>query len=113
MPCAACKDPARCDRAGLCQEFAFASMPRLFTREQLPEFAGLSTTTIEEEIRQGRFPKPRQLSAKRVAWLDSDLRKWAESLPVSDLPPPPNTGAKKPKDTRGVALPDGSQPNAG
>jgi prophage regulatory protein len=68
-----------------------------YLREELPEVTGLSLSTIEEEIRQDRFPKPRKLSAKRVGWLDTDLRAWADQRPPSDLPPPENTGAKKPR----------------
>jgi prophage regulatory protein len=74
----------------------------LIDRDELPEVVKLSLRTIEEEIRQGRFPKPRQTSGRRVAWLASDVDAWMESLPESDLPPPPNTGAKKP---RGRAAP--------
>jgi prophage regulatory protein len=57
----------------------------------------LSKSTIEEEIRQGRFPKPRQLSGRRVGWLVSEIDAWLDSRPASDLPPPENTNAKKPR----------------
>lgn len=57
----------------------------------------LSKSTIEEERRQGRFPQPRQLSGRRVGWLVSEIEAWLASRPVSDLPPPPNTGARKPR----------------
>lgn len=67
----------------------------LYTKDELPAIVKLSLGTIEHLIRQEQFPAPRKLSAKRVAWLASELRAWAESLPKSDLPPPPNTGAKK------------------
>lgn len=59
----------------------------------------LSKSTIEEERRQGRFPQPRLLSGRKVGWLISEVENWLESRPVSDLPPPPNTGAKKPRRT--------------
>lgn len=55
----------------------------------------LSKSTLESLIRQDQFPKPRQLSARRVGWLLREIEEWAESRPVSELPPPPNTGAKK------------------
>ncbi|UKI11834.1 hypothetical protein ACLUPT_11990 [Variovorax sp. SCN45] len=35
------------------------------------------------------------LSGRRVAWLVREVEAWAESRPVSNLPPPPNTGARK------------------
>lgn len=61
----------------------------------LDEAARLTTlgrSTIEAEIRAGNFPKPRQLTARRTAYLYSEVKAWAISRPVSDLPPPPNTG---------------------
>lgn len=67
--------------------------PRIYlSKEELPDAIALSRSTIEEEIRQGRFPKPRQLSRQRVAWLLREIQEWAESRPVADAPPPPNTG---------------------
>lgn len=55
----------------------------------------LATSTVQRLVRENAFPKPRQLSGRRVAWLVREIEEWAESRPVSDLPPPPNTGAKK------------------
>ena len=40
----------------------------------------------------------RQLSGQRVGWLVREVQEWAESRPVSNLPPPPNTGAPKRKE---------------
>lgn len=57
----------------------------------------LSRSTIEEERRQGRFPAPRQLSGRRVGWLVNEIEEWLANRPVSELPPPPNTSAKKPR----------------
>jgi prophage regulatory protein len=68
---------------------------KLYEREELPGLTKLSMRTIEEEIRQGRFPKPRQASRRRCVWLAREIEEWMENLPVSDLPPPENTGAKK------------------
>lgn len=81
-------------------------MKLYYMRDELPDVTGLSMSTIEEEMRQDRFPKPRKLSAQRVGWLDTDLRAWADERPVSDLPPPKNSGAKKPRraDTAGQSV---------
>ena len=57
----------------------------------------LSKSTLEEEIRLGRFPKPRQFSARRVGWLVREVDEWIEGRPLSNLAPPPNTGAPKPR----------------
>jgi prophage regulatory protein len=79
-----------------------APKPLFIKREALPALVALSISTIEEEIRQGRFPRPRKLSGNRVGWLLRELEAWAESRPVSEQPPPPNTGAPKPRN-RGAA----------
>lgn len=72
--------------------------PLVVDMEQLLELLpALSKSTIEEERRQGRFPQPRQLSGRRVGWLVSEIEEWLASRPVSDQPPPANTGAKKPR----------------
>lgn len=61
------------------------------------EVVALSVSTVQELVRQGQFPAPRQLSGRRVGWLVREVTEWAESRPVSTLLPPPNTGAPKPK----------------
>jgi prophage regulatory protein len=55
----------------------------------------LSKTTIQRMVREKVFPPPRKLSGRRVAWLLNEIVEWAESRPVSDLPPPENTSRRK------------------
>lgn len=57
----------------------------------------LSEATVQKMVREDSFPKPRLLSANRVGWLYREVVEWAEARPVSNLPPPPNTGARKGK----------------
>lgn len=60
----------------------------------LPEVSAvttLATATIQKLVREEAFPKPRQLSGRRVAWLVREVEEWAEQRPISDLPPPKNT----------------------
>lgn len=52
----------------------------------------LAATTIQRLVREGSFPRPRQLSGRRVAWLVREVEEWAEQRPVSDIAPPANTG---------------------
>lgn len=61
------------------------------------EFVALSASTVQQLVREGAFPRPRLVSARRVAWLVRELEDWAESRPVSDQLPPQNTGARKPR----------------
>lgn len=75
--------------------FVAVAEPLFIPREGLPIITALSDNTIDALMRAGDFPKPRQTSGRRVAWLLRELREWAESRPVSDLPPPPNTGGRK------------------
>ena len=60
-------------------------------------YVALSDTTFEKLIREGCAPAPRRISPGRVVWLRRELDEWLESLPVSDLLPPPKSGVKKPK----------------
>lgn len=74
------------------------TMKRIYV--DLPEVASLltlATATVQKMVREEAFPKPRQLSGRRVGWLLREVEEWAEQRPVSDLPPPPNTSrsAKK------------------
>ncbi|WP_082746876.1 helix-turn-helix transcriptional regulator [Burkholderia sp. MSMB1826] len=52
----------------------------------------LSEASVQKLVRENRFPRPRMLSGRRVAWLMREVEAWAEERPVSDLLPPPNTG---------------------
>lgn len=63
------------------------------------ETLSLSESTVQSLVRDDAsdFPKPRLLSGRRVGWLSREIEQWAESRPASSLPPPTNTGAKKPK----------------
>lgn len=56
----------------------------------------MSISTIEKLVREDAFPAPRLLSGRRVAYLLSEVEAWCTSRPVSQLPPPPNTGRRKP-----------------
>ncbi len=77
-----------------------AIKPAYLDLEGTTTYLSLSGSTVQKMIREDSFPKPRLLSGRRVGWLVRELEDWAESRPVSDALPPPNTGAKKPKATR-------------
>jgi prophage regulatory protein len=59
----------------------------------------ISKSTVEAlgRDKDSGFPKVRRISAKRTGYLLREIEDWAETRPVSDLLPPPNTGAKKPR----------------
>jgi len=54
----------------------------------------LATSTVQRLVRENAFPKPRQLSGRRVAWLVREIEEWAETRPISDLSPPANTSRR-------------------
>lgn len=55
-------------------------------------FVALSPSTVEKLVREGAFPKPRQLSGRRVGYLVRELEEWIEARPVSEQLPPVNCG---------------------
>jgi hypothetical protein len=46
---------------------------------------------VQRLVREGEFPRPRQLSERRVGWLVREIEEWAETRPLSDQLPPENT----------------------
>lgn len=60
--------------------------------EAVADAVSLATATIQRLVREGAFPRPRQLSGRRVGWLVREVEEWAEQRPVADLAPPENTG---------------------
>ena len=43
----------------------------------------LGKSCIYDKIASGEFPKPRQLTPGRVAWVQSEVSDWALSRPVA------------------------------
>lgn len=63
--------------------------PILVDREQAAHALGISERTLENLVAAGDLPPPRKISKQRVGWLWRELQDFAESRPVSDLPPGP------------------------
>ena len=76
-----------------------ASKPLFLDLPSVIATTSLRESTLQKMVRESKFPKPRQLSDKRCAWLYEEVEEWARNRPVSELLPPPNTGAPKPKST--------------
>lgn len=45
------------------------------------EATGMSRTTIYKRIKDGTFPKPVQLGLRSVAWDQTEVAMWQQSLP--------------------------------
>jgi prophage regulatory protein len=61
---------------------------RFLSKSDVQHITGLSHVTQWRMEKRGEFPKRRQISANRVAWLESEILSWMESRPVSQLPSP-------------------------
>lgn len=64
--------------------------PAVLDIDQVAAYLSLSARTVNSMVQKNDFPKPRQLSGRRVAYLVRELDEWLESRPMSDLPPPVN-----------------------
>lgn len=53
--------------------------PAYLDRSSAAEFVALSESTMDKLLAREAFPKPRQLTEKRVGWLVRELEEWAES----------------------------------
>ncbi|MFM0391222.1 helix-turn-helix transcriptional regulator [Paraburkholderia phytofirmans] len=71
--------------------------PLYLDLETVCTIVSLAPATVQLLVRQDQFPKPRLLSGRRVGWLLREIEEWAEQRPISDLLPPPNTGARRKK----------------
>lgn len=69
--------------------------PIFLEREAAAAAMTLSVPTFMAEVKAGHLPQPRRISPNRVGWLWTELMESANSLPVSDLLPPPNTGNRR------------------
>lgn len=48
----------------------------ILRRDEVERATGLPRSTIYAKIAAGDFPKPIQLSARAVGWLESDIAAW-------------------------------------
>ena len=49
---------------------------RLLTLTQVEQATSLKKSTIYALVQRGEFPKPRQITARRCAWVDSEIQGW-------------------------------------
>ncbi len=49
---------------------------RILRRRQVEDRVGLSCSTIYASVAAGTFPKPIQLGAQSVGWLESEIDAW-------------------------------------
>jgi len=59
-------------------------MERYLSLPQVRKLTTLSSSTIYRLTKEDEFPKPRSLSNRRKAWLESDIKKWIKQRGGSD-----------------------------
>lgn len=64
----------------------------VLTKEEAAKALAIGVTTFMAEVKNGRYPPAREISAGRVGWLVEDLQRAARELPVSHGLPPKNAG---------------------
>ena len=53
-------------------------MERILRRPAVEAQVGLSRSTLYDQMRAGKFPRPVPIGLKAVGWLESDISKWLE-----------------------------------
>ena len=61
---------------------------RFLSKATVDEMTGLSNVTRWRMEKRGEFPKRRQISPNRVAYLESEVIDWMDTRPASDIEPP-------------------------
>lgn len=58
-------------------------LPLIMDVDVVVDLTGLSKTTLWRMERRGEFPKKRNISPGRVAYLRADIVVWMEALPTT------------------------------
>lgn len=61
----------------------YAKSDRLLKLRDVKARTSLGHSTIYRKMADGTFPKPRQLGPACVRWMESDIERWMEELPVA------------------------------
>ena len=64
---------------------AEADGERFLSRAEVLDLIGVTYPVIWQWIRDGKFPAAREIGARRVGWLASEVRKWMENCPKRKL----------------------------
>lgn len=54
-------------------------MHKIIRRNEVRDRTGLPLSTMYLKIKVGEFPKPIQLTARNVGWLESEIEAWLAS----------------------------------
>lgn len=58
-------------------------MDSYLTKKQVIVITARSATSLWRDVREGRFPAPRQLGPLRIGWLRSEIENWLNGRPLA------------------------------
>lgn len=58
----------------------------ILRRRAVERKVGLATSSLYAEIAAGRFPRPVQLSARRVGWIADEVEQWLHQRVAASRP---------------------------
>ena len=61
---------------------------KFLSKAKVDEITGLSNVTRWRMEKRGEFPKRRQISPNRIAYLESEVIDWIDSRPISEIATP-------------------------
>lgn len=61
-------------------------MTRMLDVQEVMDLTGLSRTTIWRREKAGEFPQRREVSPRRVGWLDTEITEWLATRPKGIRP---------------------------
>ena len=57
---------------------------QLLRLSDVTQITGLSRATVYRLIEKDRFPRPRRIGDRAVAWVNSEVKEWADGLPIAN-----------------------------
>ena len=77
-------DAAQVEMADKAAALVAANHARLISKPEVLDRVGVSYPTLWQWMRDGKFPRSRELGGKS-AWLESEVEAWIASLPMRRL----------------------------
>ena len=57
---------------------------QLLRLSDVTKLTGLSRATVYRLVEKDRFPHPRRIGDRAVAWVNSEVEEWADGLPIAN-----------------------------
>jgi prophage regulatory protein len=55
------------------------------SRREVLDHVGVSYPTLWRWMQEGSFPRSRTIGGKKIAWVEAEVEKWINDLPVVPL----------------------------